>query len=61
LGLHTNFGKNSLTICSGTHQSQAPPEEMSSAAIDFMINTAHPAVHASLPFLDKRHIVNMYW
>ena len=51
------MARNHLTIRTGTHQAQAPPETVSSAAEDFMVNIARPAVNQS--YRDRRFIINM--
>ena len=51
------MAKNDLSIRTGTHQAQAPPQTVSSAAEDFMVNIAHPAVNQSYRECD--FIINM--
>ena len=51
------MAKNHLTIRTGTHQAQAPPQTVTTAAEDFMVNIARPAVNQS--YRDRRYIINM--
>ena len=51
------MARNNLSIRTGTHQAQAPPQTVSSAAEDFIVNMARPAVNQS--YRDQRYIINM--
>ena len=51
------MARNDLSIRTGTHQAQAPPQTVSSAAEDFIVNIARPAVNQS--YRDRRYIINM--
>ena len=50
---------NSLTIRVGTHQSQALPQTVASAAADFIMNIARPAVNLDQPHRHLDFIINM--
>ena len=51
------MARNDLSIRTGTHQAQAPPQTVSSAAEDFMVTIARPAVNQ--PYRDRNFIINM--
>jgi hypothetical protein len=51
------MARNDLLICTGTHQAQAPPQRVLTAAEDFIVNIARPAVNQS--YHDRRYIINM--
>jgi len=53
------MAKNDLSIRAGTHQAQAPPLTVTSAAVDFIINMARPAVNPDLSYRDRKFIINM--
>lgn len=53
------MAKNDLTIRTGTHQAQAHPQTVASAALDFIINIARPAVSPDLPYRHRNFIINM--
>ena len=51
------MARNDLSIRTGTHQAQAPPQTVSSAAEDFMVTITRPAVNQ--PYRDRNFIINM--
>jgi hypothetical protein len=51
--------KNNLTIRSGTHQAQAPPQTVTTSAANFFVNVAWPAVSLDQPHRHKDFIINM--
>ena len=51
------IGRNDLSLRTGTHQAQAPPQTVSSAAEDFIVNIARPTIN--LLYRDRRYIINM--
>ena len=51
------MARNDLSVRTGTHQAQAPPQTVSSAAEDFMVAIARPAVNQ--PYRDRNFIINM--